>query len=204
MAVQHEQRADTIYAYTFSSLAQERTRQGTMALSTPDAGNQLNHYHTLSLSPPSETGRDVTARDIKLAYRRSLLHHHPDKFKSTVPKATNSNLSDPTIDAITLAYKVLSDATARSEYDRLLRLQTSTDDPTMEKPRPGLETADLDDLDYDELQHLWYRSCRCGNEKGFLLTEQELEREAEHGEVITGCRGCSLWLKVVFEVADGG
>ena len=175
-----------------------------MALSIPDAVSQLNHYQVLSLLPPSQTGRDVTVQDIKLAYRRSLLHHHPDKSKSTAPKAANSDRSNPSIDAITLAYKVLSNATARSEYDRLLRLQTSSSDLTLEKPHPGLETEDLDDLDYDELQHVWYRNCRCGNGKGFLLTEQELEREAEHGEVITGCRGCSLWLRVVFEVADGG
>ena len=174
-----------------------------MALSSPDAVSQLNHYQVLSLSPPSQTGRDVTARDIKLAYRHSLLHHHPDKSKSTAPKAANSGLPNPTIDAIKLAYKVLSDAKARSEYDRFLRLQTSNKNATLEKPHPGLETADLDDLDYDELQHVWYHSCRCGNSKGFLLTEQELEREAEHGEVITGCRGCSLWLRIVFEVADG-
>lgn len=175
-----------------------------MALPTPDAASQLNHYQVLSLSPPSQTGRDVTAQDIKLAYRRSLLHHHPDKSKSTAPKATNSDLSNQSIDAITMAYKVLSDATARSEYDRILRLRTSNHNAAVEKPRPGLETADLDDLDYDQVQHVWYRRCRCGNGKGFLLTEQDLEREAEHGEVVTECPGCSLCLKVVFEVADGG
>lgn len=174
-----------------------------MALSTPNAVSQMNHYQVLSLVPPTQAGRDVTARDIKLAYRRSLLHHHPDKFKSTATRATNSALSSPTIDAITLAYKVLSDATARSEYDRLLCLLKSNSSAHSEKPRPGLETADLDDLDYDDLQHVWSRSCRCGNGKGFLLTERELEREVEHGEVITGCRGCSLWLRVVFEGADG-
>lgn len=173
-----------------------------MALSTPDAVSQLNHYQVLSLSPPAQAGRNITARDIKLAYRRSLLHHHPDKSRSTATRATNSDRSNSTIDAITLAYKVLSDATARSEYDRSLCLLKSNSSANSEMPRPGLETADLDDLDYDDLQHVWYRSCRCGNGKGFLLTEQELEREVEHGEVITGCRGCSLWLRIVFEVAD--
>lgn len=174
-----------------------------MALSTPDPASQLNHYQVLSLSPPIRTGRDVTPREIKLAYRRSLLYHHPDKATSTAPNAANIDLPNATIDAIKLAYKVLSNAAARSEYDRSLRLLKSNNSANSEKPRPGLETADLDDLDYDDQQHVWYRSCRCGDGKGFLLTEQELEREVEHGEVITGCRGCSLWLRVTFVVADG-
>ncbi|MCJ1301872.1 hypothetical protein MMC08_004673 [Hypocenomyce scalaris] len=176
-----------------------------MALSTPDVVHELNHYQILSLSPPNQTGRDVTAQDIKIAYRRSLLHHHPDKSKSTAPKATNLDPPKPTIDAITLAYKVLSDTTSRSDYDRFLRLQgPNSNNAALANPHPGLETVDLDDLDYDEMKQVWYCSCRCGNEKGFLLIEQELEKEAEQGEVITGCRGCSLWLRVIFEVADCG
>lgn len=68
--------------------------------------------------------------------------------------------------------------------------------------RTGIETVDLDDLEVDEAQGIWYRSCRCGDERGFLIKEADLEEAAEDGEVSVGCRGCSLWLKVLFGVVE--
>jgi hypothetical protein len=49
----------------------------------------------------------------------------------------------------------------------------------------------------------WYRGCRCGDERGFMVTEMDLEKEAEHGEVVIGCRGCSLWMKILFAMEEG-
>ncbi len=48
----------------------------------------------------------------------------------------------------------------------------------------------------------WYAGCRCGVERAFVVTEAELERHADDGAVFTLCSGCSLWLKVEFEVDD--
>lgn len=73
---------------------------------------------------------------------------------------------------------------------------------------------DLEDLSEDgnEDGGVWFRGCRCGDERGFLVTEEDLERgvDAENegkgttgrGEVVVGCRGCSLWVRVVFAVQD--
>ena len=72
------------------------------------------------------------------------------------------------------------------------------------KSLPGLETVDLDDLTFDEAQAVWYRACRCGHERGFVITEGELDADAEIGEVVTGCRGCSLWLNVTFVATEDG
>jgi diphthamide biosynthesis protein 4 len=51
----------------------------------------------------------------------------------------------------------------------------------------------------------WTRSCRCGAEKGFRILEEELEDAEKRGEkeVLVGCEGCSLWVRVGFEVEEG-
>ncbi|KAL2362825.1 hypothetical protein RJZ56_004296 [Blastomyces dermatitidis] len=132
-----------------------------------------------------------------------------------------------TIDQITTAYKVLSDPVARAEYDRSLRLLGINGDrhghghgDDEGTPfRTSMEVFDLDDMqmadgtfgpdfgtnsDDNGSGGTWYHSCRCGEEKGFVVLEEELEREAERGEVVVGCRGCSLWATVVFAVDESG
>ncbi|EZF29885.1 diphthamide biosynthesis protein [Trichophyton mentagrophytes] len=127
-----------------------------------------------------------------------------------------------TVDQITTAYKVLSSPTAKAEYDQFLLLSgiprtgsniggNGNDDVVF---RTGLEVLDLDDMATETVSYqsdgsgeqetieTWYRGCRCGDEKGFMVTEEDLEKEVEKGEVIIGCRGCSLWAKVVFAVHE--
>ena len=163
-----------------------------------------DHYKTLGLPSLLVQDRGVTTQDIKLAYRRTLLHFHPDKSRSQVFDKAHPEAPKYTVDQIAIAYKTLIDPKGRSEYDRSLRLGSPPTGLTSQRTHPGLETVDLDDLMFDEEQNTWYRSCRCGNEKGFLVSEEELERDAEHGEVTTGCRGCSLWLRVTFAMAEDG
>ena len=163
--------------------------------------SMLNYYEVLALPSPAQEPYTVTKQDIKLAYRRALLQHHPDK--STVQECPPLAKPKYTVDEITTAYKILSDASGRSEFDRQLRLHASQSQKTAAKPLSGLETVDLDDLEYDDATGVWYRPCRCGNERGYLITEDDLEEEAEHGDIITGCGGCSIWLKVVFQSMEG-
>jgi diphthamide biosynthesis protein 4 len=46
----------------------------------------------------------------------------------------------------------------------------------------------------------WTRACRCGMEKGYTILEEELEdaEQRGEGEVLVGCGGCSLWVRVGF------
>lgn len=37
---------------------------------------------------------------------------------------------------------------------------------------------------------------------GYVVTEDELEKNLEDRELIVGCRGCSLWLRVLFSVEE--
>ncbi|KAJ5579763.1 uncharacterized protein N7459_005748 [Penicillium hispanicum] len=197
-----------------------------------------DYYQILNL-PFSTSAPSLSKQQIKLAYHKALLKHHPDKA-GALAKAQETGAKDSgsgsresfatdqnffarpddgdarqctyTIDEITSAYKTLSDPRLRAEYDRALRLDRSRSsgrEKTGEVFHTGLEVVDLEDLACDEGEDgdgpvCWYRGCRCGDEKGFLVTEDELEKEAEHGEIVVGCRGCSLWLKVLFAVEDDG
>lgn len=130
-----------------------------------------------------------------------------------------------TIDDITNAYKVLSSPILRPEYDRNLILRrkdcvsgrngSESDQDQDVLFHTGLEIVDLEDMIEEEeeeeddqegsssmVSSVWYRGCRCGDEKGFVVSEDELEAEAQHGEILVGCRGCSLWIKVLFAVED--
>jgi len=153
---------------------------------TPDYYTILN-LATRKLDP------SLSPSEVKAAYKRALLQHHPDK-------STSALKSGFTIDSIALAYKILSSPTLKSEYD--LGLQTARPKDDDKVFRTGLDTVDLDDLSYDEGKEVWTRGCRCGDDHGFVVTEAELELNAEDGELIIGCRGCSLWLRVLFGVEE--
>jgi diphthamide biosynthesis protein 4 len=154
-----------------------------------------DYYQVLAITPTL-----ANQHAVKAAYRKALLEHHPDK--TMCGNTDQAKSPGYTVDEITTAYKILSDPTSRSDYDRRYRVQNHTPIPGIVKAHPGLETIDLDDMDYDDNGALWFRKCRCGNDRAYRITEEQLEKEAEHGEIITGCGGCSLWLKVLFQQAD--
>ncbi|KAK3069604.1 hypothetical protein LTR53_011931 [Teratosphaeriaceae sp. CCFEE 6253] len=147
--------------------------------------------------------KSVLEQRIKAAYHTTLLKHHPDRQETGRPAPSSGA---PSVDEIVLAYKTLSDPERRAEYDR------SLDHPAIESPaRPhgrghhtGLDTVDLDSLAFAEQTQTWSRACRCGERQGFVVTESELEQHAENGEIMVGCKGCSLWLRVLFGEDEPG
>lgn len=156
----------------------------------------MTHYEILSLPQPqpsldgNASPTKLTPEAVKQAYRAALLQHHPDKSKTA---------SSASIDAIKLAFTILSDPVSKIEYDRTLLVQPKQSQKAF---HTGEEVLDLDDLPYDEEGGVWYRACRCGAERGYILREHELEEEESRGgrEVIVGCAGCSLSLRVSFGV----
>lgn len=164
--------------------------------SSPTASGAATHYEVLNLTPALlDTQSDPTPL-IKRAYHRALLRNHPDK-------ATTTSSHIFTIDQITTALNVLSSPTTRSAYDATLRVSrrigTDARDATFQT---GVENVDLDDLDFDQGDECWFRSCRCGNSRGYLFREEDLEEVGDEGELIVGCSDCSLWLRVHFAVMD--
>jgi diphthamide biosynthesis protein 4 len=173
----------------------------------------LTHYEVLGLPKVSSTRRNLSQQQIKAAYRKALLKYHPDKSgvdldsPSSVIDATNtSNQALYTVDQICKAYAILSVPRIRSEYDRHLSQRTwataSTNQQQDQKFRTGFETVDLEELAHDEAEEIWYKSCRCGDIQGYLVRGTDLEEFSDKGELHVGCRGCSLWLRVLFEVVE--
>jgi diphthamide biosynthesis protein 4 len=182
-----------------------------------------DYYSILGLS--ASLSRQTSTADVRRAYKLALLAAHPDKN-------TGQAQSQYTVDEVKEAYTVLSDASHKSDYDNwLLRnpnvIQGGEGQAVGGLSSEfilGLETLDLSDFDVldpgfkftdnqDEDgsegverngQMEWTRSCRCGDEKGFKILEEELEDAENRGEqeVLVGCEGCSLWVRVGFGVEE--
>lgn len=172
----------------------------------------------------------IPPHELRQAYKRALLHHHPDKQKKKkTQESTSSPTTYPppaaTIDEITEAYRVLGNASERAKYDvELQKWKTMNNrhhqeaDVIITTRHTGIEIVDLEDLDFEvgglenknenenendaTATGIWKRACRCGSIPAFVVTEAELEKSADEGELVTGCKGCSLWLKVMFTVDD--
>lgn len=166
------------------------------------------HYDVLNLTPALLDSQHDPSPLVKRAYHRALLRNHPDKAPTTSGRvATTGSASDKntvfTIDQITTALNVLSNPASRADYDSALRVSrpkaASTRDAAFQT---GVETVDLDDLDFDEADECWYRPCRCGNDRSYVFCEDDLEEVSDEGELIVGCLDCSLWLRVHFAVMD--
>ncbi len=166
---------------------------------------QLTHYEVLSLPKDFlESQKDPTIL-IRRAYHRALLRHHPDKAAAAQQQPRPGDAF--TVDQIADAFAVLSYNKARAEYDKALVLQLGRSSFGRGSGEPnfqtGVESVDLDDLALDPSPGGgWYRSCRCGNERGYVFGEADLEEAADDGELMVGCQDCSLWLRVQFAVLD--
>ncbi|EUC30163.1 hypothetical protein COCCADRAFT_104582 [Bipolaris zeicola 26-R-13] len=164
-----------------------------------------------------------------------LAAHPDKKKQDGIPTTTTTKTKKPvyTVDDVKEAYTILADPKTRAEYDTWFlhnrhTLPSDSSDSSVssmwEQAQAtsqdfilGLELVDLSDFEEVELRTTtmstseeddgveWTRGCRCGDEKGFRIVEEELEDAQLRGEneVLVGCRGCSLWLRVGFEVEEG-
>lgn len=165
-------------------------------------------YEILGIPEALRNAPSLSAQRIRSAYRRALLQNHPDKSKLPINSSLNAAEEPYSIDEISEAFSTLSNPKLRSAYDKELKLRSANlqvgQRDGSQAFRTGIEIVDLDDLDIDEANGTWYRSCRCGDGFGFLIREGDLEEAAGDGELSVACKGCSLWLKVLFGVVDDG
>lgn len=185
----------------------------------PPVASTRSHYDVLSLPAPTFNGATLellTSQAVKKAYHKALLKWHPDKalvggalpattldkLKSTSPLPTDTPCY--TLDEIITAYTILSTERGRREYEReyCLRLAGNTQEVKgLWNAYVPMDVVDLDDFEYEERLGKFYKGCRCEDDEGYVLWESELE-EVQTREVMVECMGCSLWLKVVFEIAS--
>ncbi|KAH8587059.1 CSL zinc finger-domain-containing protein [Bisporella sp. PMI_857] len=173
----------------------------------PASTASATYYDILALPTPLRTSF-IPPKTLKTAYRHALLQNHPDK-SSPASSCTSERPIVYSIDEITRAYQVLGHTKKRAEYDLvLLKITQSGGEKGIaeREGKTGLETVDLDDLEFEgegKEAGTWSKQCRCGDENGFVVTEEDLEGNVSEGEIVVGCRGCSLSLKVLFGVLDG-
>ena len=156
------------------------------------------HYEVLGLDPSILSTQHATAALLKRAYHRALLRHHPDKAPQGGARAVPK--SAYTVDQITAAFTTLSSPRQRAAYDASLRL--SPREHSLPRFQTGVEHVDLDDLAFDDRRECWYRPCRCGNDRGYVFAEKDLEEVGDDGELMVGCQDCSLWLRVHFAILE--
>jgi DnaJ-class molecular chaperone len=165
--------------------------------------SQPTHYQILQLK---QKGGRIDHVELKMAYRQALLLHHPDKNSptSSISKSVGQTSNQAySVDQITRAFKTLSSTVAKTEYDKSLEWDTGrlNTGPKMNCPA-GVETYDLDELCYDNTADIWSRKCRCGDDRAYTLTESDLEKESEYGEIYIACQGCTLSIRVLFDTAE--
>ncbi|KAK6529729.1 Diphthamide biosynthesis protein 4 [Arthrobotrys megalospora] len=184
------------------------------------------HYTILSIPQSLQSAHKNYQSLLKKSYHRTLLRCHPDKLPAGASVAGQVNQGDGiesqeeiyTIDQINTAYKTLSSPALRQEYDLALRSALSKGTNGDGGYKTGLDVVDLDDMVYQEdgsAGGKFTRSCRCGAEEGYVLTEEDMDdvekevqqlQKANNGSkarsMIIGCLGCSLWVQVEWVVCD--
>lgn len=122
--------------------------------------------------------RDSSEAELKTAYRKALLGHHPDKV-GIVPLKYS-------IDDINEAYR---------------KARTNSEVSITEEIINYSEVVDLADCTETELSDgsiQWQKVCRCGDSKGYTLSEQDLELNGDADEIAVQCSGCSIWIVVQY------
>lgn len=156
-----------------------------------------SHYETLEVSSCA------TLADIRRAYHRLAIVHHPDKSGDD---ATSSTAAADAFQAIQRAWEVLKDDASRGAYDRQLasaraRQQVSvSDDVQLEdcycEALPAGEDGVEDNYEYNY-------PCRCS--ALYVFYEKDIEHSvAQNGamQMVVGCSGCSLNIRVHFDTLN--
>ncbi len=119
------------------------------------------HYEVLGLQPQTP-GSSISDEEIKRAYHRALLDHHPDKQRTPPTPPTTQSAPPPrpanapvqskyAIDLILEAHRIISNPHLRADYDRSLlslssHLRVRTSDHLSARDaaaQSGIETVEL-------------------------------------------------------------
>uniref|UniRef100_A0A8I5YS20 DnaJ heat shock protein family (Hsp40) member C24 n=1 Tax=Pongo abelii TaxID=9601 RepID=A0A8I5YS20_PONAB len=113
-------------------------------------------------------GADPSANisDLKQKYQKLILMYHPDKQSTDVPAGTVEECVQKFIE-IDQAWKILGNEETKREYD----LQRCEDD--LRNVGPVDAQVYLEEMSWNEGDHSFYLSCRCGGKYSVSKDEAE-------------------------------
>lgn len=187
--------------------------------------NHISYYEVLGVP------QDCSTKDVKSAYHRLLLTHHPDKKVQREDTTILPNRHS--IQLIQDAYRTLSDTQQRKDYDAAIHTHfiklglTASSASTVNID--GMDRIDLSEFEVtesqpekggvgtagdSELEEVFVHACpRCHFEDGFVLSETDLEQGTHEQEqnrlnstdvdyqLLLQCASCSLWLCVTYSIS---
>jgi diphthamide biosynthesis protein 4 len=184
--------------------------------------NHVSYYEVLGVN------KDCTKQDVKLAYHKLLLTHHPDKKQQSQTENKTINKTY-TIQTIQTAYKTISNDILRNNYDEALHnyyIKLGLVDGIGSRSN-GVNVEGIDKIDLSAFKVIddtidnqapkFVHSCpRCTFENGFVITDEDLEQgmqDHEHDnyythdhesnyQLLIQCASCSLWLCVMYSVSE--
>ncbi|KAG0679894.1 Diphthamide biosynthesis protein 4 [Pichia californica] len=151
--------------------------------------NHISFYDVLGLT------KDCTTKDVKSAYHRLLLKHHPDKKIQQKNNNKMINTNPNSIQYLQKAYKTLSVNEEREKYDlnlhnHFIKLGLNTSGSGSNINIDGIDRIDLSEFDIintepstqnyekeeeDDDEELFVHICpRCCFEDGFVLSGSDL------------------------------
>ncbi|CCU76292.1 DnaJ domain protein [Blumeria hordei DH14] len=158
-------------------------------------------YKILDLPEDFHTHSAIPLKILRAAYHKALLRNHPDKASSATEIEP---MKAYTVDQITQAFSTLSDPKLAAAYSKELESKAVSNygNTWAKNYHPITETVDLEEICFDDSENIWFKGCRCGDDRGYIVQEKDLEVATEDGEISIECKGCSLWLTVLFGVLE--
>ncbi len=152
----------------------------TLRLHTLDASQETDYYAILSVA------RTASSSEIKQAYHRALLLHHPDKRPTS-----RNGMPNIDVDLLKKAYSILSSSELRAKFDATRAVCSGG-------PRPAqvVSLEEFTEIEDSGEEITWVHDCRCGGR--YIIRENDMER----GQHLVGCNSCSEVVWVGFEVAE--
>ena len=166
--------------------------------------NAPNNAYTILALRSSPQSHFIPMATIKEAYRKALLAAHPDKHPGSIARPKKSY----SIGAITEAYRILSTPELRAQLDKKLQIPSaniSLTEADFHMAKRHAEVIDLDDMHYDCDSQTWSYECRCGIDKAFEVSYDDLEEDGatvgQTSELLVACLGCTSWLRISYMIA---
>ncbi|XP_076119828.1 dnaJ homolog subfamily C member 24 [Alosa pseudoharengus] len=138
---------------------------------------QIDWYSVLGASPTDGL------QELKQKYQKLVLLYHPDKQGLDVAPGDADQRLQQFIE-VDQAWKILSNAETKREYDLQLRAQE------LKQSWPVDAQVFLEDMDWDSDTQSYTYGCRCGGE--FIIGTEEMVEE----EAIVCCDTCSLSIEI--------